>query len=181
LRRGERLAPRVLDAGGGAVEACVLPTQGGPLAGDHDRLLIVLGADVERSTTLILACGAVAALRATVILGRAGELGGRLAGTLRVTNEGGVVLHDALRLDPVGRIDDQVALPPGHRVATTLCFVGPDAQDEAQLALAHGGALRRATGRELADLEAELARPWARWTSAAVPTALSHDRVSALR
>ncbi|MGI8593222.1 MAG: urease accessory protein UreD [Solirubrobacteraceae bacterium] len=220
LRRGQRLAPRILDAGGGAVHACLLPTQAGPLAGDHDRvrievgadatlvvstitatlalpgstlirldldvavgprarlvledppLIVAAGADVARSTAVTLAAGAVAALRDTVVLGRAGERGGRLLSTLRVTDDDGVVLHDALRLDPVtSRQDAHVALAPGHRAAGTLCLLGADAQDEPQFVLARAGALRRATARGLAELDAELAAPWARWVRAVAPGA----------
>ncbi len=197
------------------MQACVLPTQAGPLSGDHDRVRIVVGADatlvvrpitatlalpgaarthldldiavgprarlvledpplivaaaadVERSTTVTLAAGAVVALRETVVLGRAAEPGGRLVSTLRVTDDDGPVLHDALCLDPAtSRQDAHVALAPGHRVAGTLCLLGADAPDEPQLALARAGALRRAAARGLAELEAELAQPWARWAQA---------------
>jgi len=220
LRRGERLAPRVLHAGAGAVQACVLPTQAGPLSGDHDRVRIVVGADatlvvrsitatlalpgeartrldleidvgpearlvleepllivaagadVERSTRVTLAGGAVAALRDIVVLGRTGEPGGRLVSTLRISDEDGVVLHDALRLEPASSCQDaHVALAPGDRVAGTLCLLGADADDEPRYALARGGALRRATACGLAELEAELAQPWARWARCAAPGA----------
>ncbi|MEA2155686.1 MAG: urease accessory protein [Solirubrobacteraceae bacterium] len=43
LRRGARLAPRVL-ARGAIVRAAFVPTQAGPLAGDEDRVRIVVGA-----------------------------------------------------------------------------------------------------------------------------------------
>lgn len=42
LRRGERLAPRIL-ARGDVVRAAFVPTQAGPLAGDHDSARIVVG------------------------------------------------------------------------------------------------------------------------------------------
>ena len=220
LRRGERLAPRVLHAGAGAVQACVLPTQAGPLSGDHDRVRIVVGADatlvvrsitatlalpgeartrldleidvgpearlvleepllivaagadVERSTRVTLAGGAVAALRDIVVLGRTGEPGGRLVSTLRISDEDGVVLHDALRLEPASSCQDaHVALAPGDRAAGTLCLLGADADDEPRYALARGGALRRATACGLAELEAELAQPWARWARCVAPGA----------
>ncbi|MDX6705658.1 MAG: urease accessory protein [Solirubrobacteraceae bacterium] len=218
LRRGARLAPRVLELGHGAVQACVLPTQAGPLAGDHDRVRIVVGsratlvvrpiaatlalpgaartrleleievgpgarlvledpplivatgADVERTTTVTLAAGAVAALRESAVLGRAGEPGGRLVSTLRVTDDGGVVLHDALILDPAtSHRDAHVALPAGHRVAATLYLLGIRAKDEPQFALARVGALRRASATGLAELETELAQPWSRWAQAVAP------------
>ena len=218
LRRGERLAPRVLDAGHDAVQACVLPTQAGPLSGDHDRVRIVVGAhatlvvrpiaatlalpgaartlleldiavgpggrlvlaepplvvaagaDVERSTRVTLAAGAVAALRDTVVLGRAGEPGGRLVSTLRVSDDDGVVLHDALRLAPAtSSRDAHVSLAPGDRVVGTLCLLGLDPRGEQQYALARGGALRRAAAGGLADLECVLAEPWTRWAQLVAP------------
>jgi urease accessory protein len=42
LRRGTRIAPRIL-SGGAAVHAAFVPTQAGPLAGDEDRARIVVG------------------------------------------------------------------------------------------------------------------------------------------
>lgn len=222
LRRGERLAPRVLDLGPAAVHACVLPTQAGPLAGDHDRMRIVVGAgatlvvrpvtatvalpgarptrigldveigaggrlvleeaplivaagaDVERSATIVLAAGAVAALRDVVVLGRTGEPGGRFAGTTRITGDRGVILHDEVRLDPAtARQDAHVALAPGHRVAGTLCLVGIETADDAALGLARGGALRRCTAPGVAELDAELAQPWAAWAQAVCDAAVS--------
>ena len=48
LRRGTRIAPRILDRGGegpgAAVHAAFVPTQAGPLAGDRDSTRIVVGA-----------------------------------------------------------------------------------------------------------------------------------------
>ncbi|MDX6719845.1 MAG: urease accessory protein [Solirubrobacteraceae bacterium] len=44
LRRGARLAPRILDRGADAVRAAFVPTQAGPLAGDRDSTRIVVGA-----------------------------------------------------------------------------------------------------------------------------------------
>ena len=212
LRRGERLAPRVLDVGQGAVHACVLPTQAGPLAGDHDRLRIVVGAgatlvvrpvaatvalpgagrtrldldvcvgrggrlvfeeaplivaagaDVERTARVELAAGAVAALRDVVVLGRCNEPRGRLASTLRVSDPFGLVLHDALRLDPAHE-DARVALAPGDRVVGTLCLFGLEPADDRDRRIARGGALRRATAHDLAEVESRLAEPWARWSS----------------
>ncbi|MEY2516742.1 MAG: urease accessory protein [bacterium] len=48
LRRGTRVAPRILDRGvtgpGAAVRAAFVPTQAGPLSGDRDSTRIVVGA-----------------------------------------------------------------------------------------------------------------------------------------
>jgi urease accessory protein len=212
LSRGGRLAPRVLDAGPDGVEACFVPTQAGPLAGDHDRVRIVVGAratlvvrpvsatvalpgealtrleldvdvgaggrlvfedaplivaagaDVARTISIRLGPEAIMALRDTVVLGRTGEPGGRLRSVVRAIDEQGVVLHDALHLDPAtSHTDAHVALAPGHRVAGTLCLLGTELPDEPHFALARGGVLRRATAGDMAELDAELAETWCRW------------------
>ena len=59
LRRGARLAPRVLAADGTGVRACLVPTQAGPLAGDHDRVRIGVGAG---ATLIVRPIGAACAL-----------------------------------------------------------------------------------------------------------------------
>jgi urease accessory protein len=227
LRRGERIAPRVLAPG----RITLLRSQAGPLAGDHDRVEIVVesgpleiepvaatvalpgarrtvleldvtvgdgarlvledaplvvaeGADVVRTTTIRLGEGATAIVRDLVVLGRAGEGRGRLESLLRVEGPAGVILHDALRIEP-GEADAYVALPPGARAIGTVAWLGaaeggepaarggePRAQGGgaaarggaaagARLAggpLAAGGALWRAAGASAADVVAQLAR-----------------------
>lgn len=223
LRRGARLAPRVLVADSTGVRACLVPTQAGPLAGDHDRveigvgtgatlivgpigaacalagsartllelevelqvgarlvfeeapLILAYGANVARSATVKLAAGAVAALRDIVVLGDEGQAGAgvSLASSLRITDPDGVLLHDALRIDPALVHDDaHVALAPGHRVVGTLSLFGlrPSVDDPAALALARQGLLRRATAPGLAAVHAELAPTWADWSRAAAGT-----------
>ncbi len=218
LRRGTRLAPRVLSKDSRAVRVCLVATQAGPLAGDHDRVALGVGAgaslvvvsvgaayalpgraptlleldielgagsrlvfedaplilapraDVTRSTTVRLGEGAVAALRDVVVLGEEGGGAGgvRLVSTLRVTDGEGALLHDELRIDPaLAHHGAHVALAPGHRVVGTLCLFGeePSGDDPAALRLARGGTLRRATGPGLADVHAELAPTWSRWSS----------------
>ncbi len=59
LRRGTRLAPRVLSKDGRAVRVCLVATQAGPLAGDHDRVAIGVGAG---ATLIVSAIGAAHAL-----------------------------------------------------------------------------------------------------------------------
>lgn len=227
LRRGARLAPRVLAADSTGVRACLAPTQAGPLAGDHDRveigvgagatlivrpigaacalagcartllelevelqagarlvfeeapLILACGANVARSATVKLAAGAVAALRDVVVLGDEGQAGAgvSLASSLRVTDPDGVLLHDALRIDPALVHDDaHVALAPGHRVVGTLSLFGlrPSIDDPAALALARQGLLRRATAPGLAAVHAELAPTWADWSRAAAGTRDRH-------
>ena len=78
LRRAARLAPRVLHRGR-VVRAALVPTQAGPLAGDEDRVRIVVGAGatlvvepVAATVALPGTAGIVLALHVTV------ERGGRL-------------------------------------------------------------------------------------------------------
>ena len=78
LRRGTRVAPRILDRGGGVVRAAFVPTQAGPLAGDRDSTSIVVGAGATLivepvAATLALPGGArtVAAPRRHRACGRA--------------------------------------------------------------------------------------------------------------
>lgn len=74
LRRGTRLAPRVLSKDGRAVRVCLVATQAGPLAGDHDRVTIDVGAG---ATLLVSPVGAAHALpgRAPTLLELDIELG----------------------------------------------------------------------------------------------------------
>jgi urease accessory protein len=192
-----------------------VPTQAGPLAGDHDRarivvragailivepvaatlalpgaartrlqldvvverggrlvlgeapLIVAAGADVERRMTLALEEGAVAALRETVILGRDGEPPGTLSSSLRATLGGRALLHDGLRLRAG---DAHVALPPGHRVLTTIALLGrrPATAGARVLALEGPGALLRASGAALAAVEASTAETWLDWSARAL-------------
>ena len=176
----------------------LLRSQAGPLAGDHDRVEIVVrsgtleiepiaatvalpgpertlleldvtvedgarlvladaplvvaeGADVLRTTTIRLGVGATATVRDLVILGRAGEGPGRLESLLRVEGPDGVILHDALRIEP-GEDDVYVALAPGHRALGTICEFGVPGNLEGP------GSLWRASAASAADVVAQLAR-----------------------
>jgi urease accessory protein len=176
----------------------LLRSQAGPLAGDHDRVEIVVesgtlevepvaacvalpgvertvleldvtvgdgarlvledaplvvaeGADVLRTTTIRLGAGATAVVRDLVILGRAGESPGRLESLLRVEGPDGVILHDALRIEPGAR-DEFVALAPGHRA------VGMTGEFGVPGNLAGPGSLWRASAASAADVVAQLAR-----------------------
>ena len=177
----------------------LLRSQAGPLAGDHDRVEIVVesgtleiepvaatvalpgpeqtlleldvtvgdgarlvledaplvvaeGADVVRTTTIRLGEGATAIVRDLVILGRAGEGPGRLESLLRVEGPDGVILHDALRIEP-GADDAYVALAPGHRAVGT--FVGVRG---ARKPATGPAPLWRASAASAADVVAQLAR-----------------------
>jgi len=134
---------------------------GGRLVLDEAPLIVAAGADVERRCTLQLGAGAVAALRETVVLGRDGERPGTLSSALRATHDGRALLYDGLRLRDG---DAHVALPPGHRVVTTVCLLGlrPDPLPRV-LPLEGPGALARCSGPSLARVEASLGGVWESW------------------
>jgi urease accessory protein len=177
----------------------LLRSQAGPLAGDHDRVEIVVesgtltiepiaatialpgprqtvleldvtlgdgahleledaplvvaeGADVVRTTTIRLGEGASATVRDLVVLGRAGEGRGRLESLLRIEGPEGVILHDALRIEP-GADDAYVALAPGHRAVGTLVSTkGTQGAFSRHEALEAGGFLRRMSAVSAADV-----------------------------
>jgi urease accessory protein len=99
----------------------VVVAAGGVLVWDGLPLVVATGADVRRSTSVRLGRGAVACLRETVVLGRAGERGGRLRTALRVEDDDGPVLAEDLRLD--GSHPEPGVLG-GHRVADSVVLVG---------------------------------------------------------
>ncbi len=84
LRRGPRLAPRILGRDAGAVRAAFVPTQAGPLAGDQDLARIV----VRAGATLI-----VEPVAATLALPGAART--RLALEVTVEEGGRLVLDEA--------------------------------------------------------------------------------------
>ena len=176
----------------------LLRSQAGPLAGDHDRVEIVVesgtltvepvaatvalpgrartvleldvavgdgatliledaplvvaeGANVVRTTTILLGVRAVAIVRDLVVLGRAGEGPWRLESVLRADGPDGVILHDTLRIDPENN-DAFVALAPGHRAVGMVCELGVPGN-------LHGpGSLWRASAVSAADVVAQLDR-----------------------
>jgi urease accessory protein len=94
---------------------------------------------VRRTVSIRLARGAVAIVRDVVVLGRAGEGPGRLESVLRAEGPDGVILHDALRVEPATWAEDAyVALAPGHRAIGTVAVLGAR------------GAARAARAREVA-------------------------------
>ena len=88
-------------------------------------------------------------MRDLVVLGRAGEGRGRLESLLRIEGPEGVILHDALRIEP-GADDAYVALAPGHRAVGTL--VATRGEAEPHEALDAGGFLRRVSAASAADV-----------------------------
>jgi urease accessory protein len=78
LRRGPRLAPRIL-ATGATVRAAFVPTQAGPLAGDEERARIVVGAGATLVVEPVAATLALpGAERTALTLDVTVEAGGRL-------------------------------------------------------------------------------------------------------
>jgi urease accessory protein len=131
--------------------------EGARLVLEDAPLVVAAGADVVRRVTLRLAAGAVAIVKDVVVLGRAGEGPGRLDATLRAEGPGGVILHDALRVDPeTWSADAYVALAPGHRAIGTVARLGV-----AGGSLDGPGSLWRASAATAAGLEAALAPAWA--------------------
>lgn len=96
LRRGARLAPRVLDrSADGVVRAAFVPTQAGPLAGDEDRVRILVGAG---ATLIVEPVAATLALpgpqRTLLALQATVEPGGRL-----VLDEGPLIVAFGARVE----------------------------------------------------------------------------------
>jgi urease accessory protein len=145
---------------------------GGRLVLDEGPLVVAAGATVERRVDLTLGPGAVAVVRDVVVLGRHGEAPGRLDAVLRAAGPDGVLLHDALRLGPASAAGHaRVALDPGERVVGAVALLGAapaDGDEDAVMALAAGGALRRAAGRGTAAVDAALECVWAAWTARAL-------------
>lgn len=161
LRRGARLAPRVL-ARGAVVRIAFVPTQAGPLAGDEDRVRIVVGAGARLAVepvaaTLALPGDAGIALTLDVTV----EAGGRLvldegplivAAGAAVTRRCTVALGDgavaALREtivlgrdgEPPGTLDSELrATLAGRALLHDGLRVGPASPEaDAHVALAPG-------------------------------------------
>jgi urease accessory protein len=140
-------------------------------------LIVAEGADVVRATTIRLGVGATAVVRDLVVLGRAGEGPGRLESVLRVEGPDGVILHDALHVDPVTWAEDAfVALAPRHRAVGMVAVLGAERErrvsgaelekvdargagsDVVGGALDAGGWLWRASAESAADVVAQLER-----------------------
>jgi hypothetical protein len=88
-----------------------------------------------------------------------------LDSSLRVTLAGRALLHDGLRFGAAAGSDDHVALAPGHRVVVTACVLGLRPQPSHDVLTLDGpGALRRASGTSLADVDAAVDELWRAWS-----------------
>jgi urease accessory protein len=97
--------------------------EGGSLRWAGEPFVVADGADVTRSLVLELAAGARALLRETVVLGRAGQLGGVLRNRTDVHRAGQPVLVEDTELDAAGhrRLPGMLA---DLRVVDTLLALG---------------------------------------------------------
>lgn len=94
---------------------------GGTLSWDGLPFVVTDGADVERRSSLALDAGARAVIRETLVLGRHGELGGRLVSTLAVVDAERPILIE--RLDVHGSAPEPGVLG-GNRVLDAIIAVG---------------------------------------------------------
>ena len=96
------------------LELDVTVGDGARLVLEDAPLVVAEGADVLRTTTIRLGVGATAIVRDLVCWGARARGRGGSSRVLRVEGPDGVILHDALRIEP-GEDDAYVALAPGHR------------------------------------------------------------------
>lgn len=107
------------------VRASVGP--GGRLGWLVEPTVVADGADHRSRIAVELADGAALELRDEVVLGRSGEVGGRVRSAVHVTAGGNPVLRSELVLDGADAITRGPALLGGNRCAGTLLTVGgPD-------------------------------------------------------
>jgi len=101
---------------------CVLG-DGAGLTYAGEPFVVADGADVTRTLEVELGRDASAAVRDTVLLGRSGQVGGRLRSVTRVRRVGRTVLLEDQRLDP-----ERLRTAPGmlgpHRVLDTVTWLG---------------------------------------------------------
>lgn len=146
---------------------------GGCLVWSGEPLVVADGAEVTRTLEVEAAVGATVLLRETLVLGRSGELGGRLDNQTTVSRAGELVLREDQLLDP-----DGVRRLPGllgeHRIIDSVLGIGAGPADELAAVLSYDlvddvGWVRRHLGAELAD--SPVGAGWAalrrRWTAPA--------------
>jgi urease accessory protein len=99
------------------------------------------GADVVRTLDLSLDATASLRLRETVVLGRSGQLGGRLRNRTAVTVGGQLALLEDQLFDPSG-IRNSPGMLGSHRVIDTVIALGPNAKGSDERSLLPGGPVR---------------------------------------
>jgi urease accessory protein len=121
-----------------------------------EPFIVADGADVTRSLALELAQGATALIRETVILGRAGERGGRVRASTRVRVEGQPACFEDLDLDASTTRTLPGMLSDFHVLDSILALgqPGPTAETDNSVATyslaGEAGTLTRYLGRDLA-------------------------------
>jgi urease accessory protein len=101
---------------------------GGRLAYAGQPLVVSDGADLGRTLQVDLAPSARLRLRDTLVLGRAGQRGGRVRSGTLLRVGGAEVWREDTDLDPDG-IRDQPGMLGGHRVVDSVLTVGEPAPD----------------------------------------------------
>lgn len=109
---------------------------------DAQPLVLAAGSAVRRRTEVELRRGAAALLRDTLVLGRAGELAGRLSTTTEIRHEGRPLHAEALDTGDVGLLRSPAVLG-NAKVLDTLALYGARAQDGAAFQLAGAGSVRQ--------------------------------------
>lgn len=139
---------------------------GGLLLWGGEPVVVAGGADLARTTAVTLAGDAVACLRDTLVLGRAGEAPGRYRGTTAVHRDGRPLLVEDLDLR-----DPATAAAPGVlggvRCVDTLAVYGargPTGGDGAHLQLHGPGTIARSLVAEAH--RSALGPLWATWSAA---------------
>ena len=99
------------------------------------------GADVLRTLDLSLDPTASVWLRETLVLGRSGQVGGRVRSRTAITVGGHQVLLEDQHLDPSG-IRQGPGMLGSHRVIDSVVAVGQDAVGRGAPSLLPGGAVR---------------------------------------
>jgi urease accessory protein len=141
---------------------------GGRLRWSGEPFVVADGADVFRSLDLRLGAGASVAVRETLVLGRSGQVGGRLQNCTSVTVDAEPVLLEDQMFDAAG-LRRLPGLLGSHRVVDTILTVGetpaPDPAEVPVYRLLGGvGWVQRFLGPELATSQLH-----ARWRHTAAP------------
>lgn len=127
---------------------------GGCLLWSGEPFVVADGADVARSLEVEAGAEATVLVRETLVLGRSGELGGRLHNQLSVSRCGEPVLREDQLLDPAG-VRRLPGLLGGQRIVDSVLGVGAEPAPELAAARSFGlvggaGWVRRYLGTELA-------------------------------
>lgn len=130
--------------------ATVTLGEGSRLTWDALPTVIADAGALERSLTIAVAEDAASLVRETLVLGRTGERGGRLAADTDIADAGGPVLRETLRASGHEPVPGALGR---HRVLDAIIAVGewaaPSERDHvSRLELEHGGAVWRFLGDE---------------------------------